>query len=139
MADFSLDLASVAGELEADYNLLVRRFTLGLFRRVLRKSPVDTGRFRGNWIISIDTASATTKDVSFGETGTHSPAAASGSVNFAVREETPKVDGFDVSKNNRLILQNNLPYAEKLEGGSSKQAPQGILDISIREELQAFK
>jgi hypothetical protein len=53
MADFNLDLASIADELQADYNTLVRRFTFGVYSRVIRKSPVDTGRFRGNWIISI--------------------------------------------------------------------------------------
>jgi hypothetical protein len=38
-----------------------------------------------------------------------------------------------------LVIQNNLPYAEKLERGHSKQAPQGMLDISIREELSVFE
>lgn len=127
MADFDLGLASIADELEADYNMLIRRFTFGVYSRVVRKSPVDTGRFRGNWIVSIGKPLATTFD-QFNK-----------NASVFVNNNPATIESFDLQRNSELIIQNNLPYAEKLEQGSSKQAPNGMLDISIREELEAFR
>lgn len=127
MADFTLDLASIADELQADYNTLVRRFVFGVYSRVIRKSPVDTGRFRGNWIISIGKPLATTFD-QFNK-----------NASVFINNNPAAIESFNVDRDSKLIIQNNLPYAEKLEQGSSKQAPSGMLDISIREELEVFK
>lgn len=127
MADFNLDLASIADELEVDYNLLIRRFTFGVYSRVIRKSPVDTGRFRGNWIVSIGKPISSVFD------------ATNKNASVFINNNPAKIDSFDLARDSELVIQNNLPYAEKLETGHSKQAPNGMLDISIREELEVFK
>jgi hypothetical protein len=56
-----------------------------------------------------------------------------------VNNNPSTIESFDVQRHDLLVIQNNLPYAEKLERGHSKQAPQGMLDISIREELSVFE
>lgn len=127
MADYSLDLASIADELEVDYNLLIRRFTFGVYSRVMRKSPVDTGRFRGNWILSIDRPVAGTVQT------------LNKQASVEINGNTQTIDRFALDKNDSIVMQNNLPYSEKLENGHSAQAPNGFLDISIREELEVFK
>lgn len=126
MADFNLDLASVAEELEVDFNLIVRRFTFGVYSRIMRKSPVDQGRFRGNWIISIGAPIDSVTD-SRNKAGS-----------FDVNGNPAKIDGFNIAVDQSLVIQNNLPYAEKLDQGYSTQAPKDFTDIAIREEAQAF-
>lgn len=106
----------------------VRGTSISLFRSVIKSSPVDTGRFRANWMTSgaqeaSDTTEATDK---------------SGAQTIA--EMTAFVTGaVDPSE---FTLANNLPYAEVLEfggypgdgpetvGGYSKQAPQGMVRVN---------
>jgi hypothetical protein len=128
MADFNLDLASIADELQADYNTLVRRFTFGVYSRVIRKSPVDTGRFRGNWIISIG------KPI-----GVSFPEQFNKNASVFVNNNPSTIESFDMQRQDLLLIKKKSPYAEKLKRGHSKQAPQGMLDISIREELSVFE
>lgn len=127
MTDFTLDLSSVIDELEEDIQeTVVRRFALGVLTRVIRKSPVDTGRFRGNWVVSIDNPQSSTS-----ERTDKSGALATGDGNIVLNK-------FDLRTNTAIYIQNNLPYAQRLEDGYSSQAPNGVAGISLREESEAF-
>lgn len=91
-------------------------------KRLVNKSPVDTGRFKGNWglsIAQIDTTTTETVDKNGGPT----IARAQGSLAAYSAQE-----GFPM-----IYLQNNLPYAERLEDGWSKQAPGGMVALTVAE------
>jgi hypothetical protein len=76
------------------------------------------GRFRGNWQISIAVAAS-------GEIqGIRSPSETLASGASAVA-------GFQAGP--AIFITNNLPYAIRLEEGWSKQAPQGMVKVSIAE------
>jgi len=95
---------------------------LGLeaLRRVVNRSPVDTGRFKGNWSLSIattDNTSTQTVDPGGGAT----IAAGAGAV-----AAYAAMDGFPM-----IHVQNNLPYASRLEDGYSRQAPAGMVAITV--------
>lgn len=102
---------------------VTRWVALEALRRVVLKSPVDTGRFRGNW----QTAVSVRPD--------------------GVVEVEDKDGGQTISKGSRNISQlrpyevvflaNNVEYAAALEGGHSQQAPQGVVAVTVA-ELQAF-
>lgn len=85
------------------------------------KSPVDTGRFRGNWSLAIgapDTSVTATVDPSGGAT-----VARNANAMMAYPEKAwPPV-----------YITNNLPYAERLEDGYSKQAPGGMVALTYAE------
>lgn len=128
MADFDLDLGSVADELTDDIqDTIIRRFGLGVISRVIPKSPVDTGRFRGSWTVTFDQPST---DV---PTRTDRGGAAT------IARGAFVLQGFNLRTNTAIYLQSNLPYAERLEAGSSSQAPAGVAGISLREEANAFE
>lgn len=94
----------------------VRAITFSLFREVVMRSPVDTGRFKGNWQVSQGTpvrGTLTTTDASGGVTIANIAAGigGAGSVTY---------------------LANNLPYAQRLEyDGWSGQARQGMVRVSM--------
>lgn len=95
---------------------------LEAIKRVVLKSPVNTGRFRGNWALSIgaiDTTTTETVDPSGGATIARGQAAIAP---YGATEGFPMV-----------YIQNNLPYAEPLENGHSKQAPAGVVGLTVSE------
>ena len=84
---------------------IFRGTALGLFGKVILRTPVDTGRLRGNWFASINRPSKQVDGSAEGYEG-------------AV---------FKAKLGDSIYLVNNLPYAKVIEDGSSAQAPQGMV------------
>lgn len=100
-------------------DLALRKISLEIFSRIVLKSPVDTGRFRGNWQVSIgSTPNGTLELDDRNGTATITQAAAS----------LMGVNAGDI-----VYLANNLPYAMRLEEGYSLQAPQGMVSLTVQE------
>tara|TARA_B100000900_G_scaffold384140_1_gene372719 strand:- start:1391 stop:1792 length:402 start_codon:yes stop_codon:yes gene_type:complete len=96
-------------------------------RGIVKKSPVDTGRFRANWIVSknrINPAKLNTVD----KTGTSS-----------ITKGTQTIETFEYKKDKSIIIQNNLPYANRLENGHSKQAPKGMVALTLTEMKTKYR
>ena len=119
---FSLDISAWVEKAGDRADLVVRKTSLDLFSKVVLKSPVDTGRFRANWMAGVDSI----------PTGTTPQTDASGS--GAIARMTATVTG--ARAGDRIYLANNLPYATRLEFGHSKQAPAGMVRTTI-DEFQA--
>jgi hypothetical protein len=117
--NFTLDIQRFVAKAKGNIDLVVRKVSLDLFRRVIMKSPVDTGRFRGNWQVSIGSIPAGTLAVN-DKTGTATMA--------KVTAETLGLRAGQV-----IYLVNNLPYSRRLEYGYSKQAPAGMVRLSAAE------
>ena len=103
---------------------LLRVTVLETDSRLKQQSPVDTGRFRFSWQI--------------GENAAGSTPAPEGSYGTAITP--PKGDNYQAGQEklgNYYSVHNNLPYAEPLAQGSSKQAPAGWVDRTAR-EMQRF-
>lgn len=117
---FALSLERLANELtDETMQLVTRKLALQALSGVVLKSPVDTGRFRGNWNVSIDTADRSISDT------TDKGGSATIAKGSAVINAVPPY---------RVIwLSNNLPYARRLETGWSKQAPAGVLALTLAE------
>ena len=99
----------------------VRMATIGVFGSVIKMTPVDTGRAKGNWQCTVGTPA-------IGETDRvdNSPLNDIGaSSDDMLIANTPRHAG------SKVYLTNNLPYIEKLEYGHSMQAPSGMVRISI--------
>ena len=99
---------------------------LAMLQEIVLRSPVDTGRFRNNNIVSIVSpvyASTVETDASGAGAISRGAAAMSGLEPYTT-----------------VFIQNNLPYAQRLEDGHSKQAPPGgIYAASFHGVSQAFK
>lgn len=89
--------------------------------RLKAASPVDTGRFRASWQVGENAAPGGKKPPD-----TYS--------------DTPPLDRIGYSREhlgNVYSVHNNLPYAEPLANGSSKQAPAGWVQ-GIAKDIQGF-
>ena len=120
---FSIDLSRFAVKSEKEMKTVIQKITMEAFKRVILRSPVDTGRFRANWGAAIGAATVGTKE-SFDKTGGATVAAATLTV-------------FDWNCAGSIFLTNSMPYGPKLEYGSSNQAPQGMVRVTVA-EIQGF-
>jgi hypothetical protein len=116
---FELDIQRYVDKANGRIDLVVRKISLDLFRRVVMKSPVDTGRFKGNWQVQIGAVPGGTLKLD-DKDGTATIA--------RVTAETLKLKAGEV-----IYLVNNLEYARALEYGHSKQAPSGMVRITVAE------
>lgn len=117
MSKFTLDIQDFVAKAKKNPETVMRSVSLKLFSAIIKASPVDTGRFRGNWQTTGVTP-ATGLLAGVDPTGNKA-------VNSAATFIT-NAPGWDT-----FTLTNNLPYAERLEYGWSKQAPTGIVRVNI--------
>lgn len=138
MGDFTLDIAKFVDKAKGNADLVVRKVTLEMFKKIVIKSPVDTGRFKSNWQAAVGTVPRGTlglaDSVTHGEDGKERARgaardAAAGSAAFA-RVNAVALSG---KAGDVIYLVNNLHYANALEYGHSSQAPEGMVRLSILE------
>jgi hypothetical protein len=118
LGDFELQIQRFVDKAKGNVDIVVRKVALDLFKRVVIKSPVDTGRFKSNWQVAIGSIPAgtlATTDKSGGETLAKIQAAT-----LAFRAGQV------------IYLVNNLAYARRLEYGWSKQAPSGMVRLAVQ-------
>ena len=110
---WSRSLTGFADEQEKRLNAELRAKSLQALSGVIERSPVDSGRFRGNHQVSVGSSESGTVD-RFDKSGRQT--LSEGAAEIAAVSEPFTY----------IVVQNNLPYAGVLENGNSKQAPQGI-------------
>lgn len=113
---FSKDIRSFVSKAVQAHSKITRAATLELFSGVIKDTPVDTGRARGNWQTSVGSPAA-------GELDREDK---SGALAMAeVQQKAPPGAG------QVTLLTNNLPYIEALERGSSKKSPEGMVRKNV--------
>lgn len=113
---FSLDMNTFVKKAGGNADKVVRKTAIGLFSAVMRSTPVDSGRARGAWMFSINKFSDTTP------------------INIRSDSEVENeiiMGTASYKAGDTLTLSNNVNYAERLEYGWSKQAPQGMVRLNI--------
>jgi hypothetical protein len=110
-----------------------RKVALELFKRVIYKTPVDSGRARANWQVTIGAQASGTVEIDDKSGGATMSKATAASAGFKAGDT--------------IYLTNNLPYIRKLEeggypdgpktvGGFSRQAPAGMVALTVQEFAQ---
>lgn len=130
-----MDLNEYAKKKNVEIKKVRKAYAFALYSSIIKKTPVDTGRARGNWNISVGHDDMTQKeDVQ---------------PKFRALEEVPDVNGDE-----SIFITNNLPYITMLEyggypknpkGGSgktvngySRQAPQGMIGVTLANNENIF-
>ena len=121
--NFAMDLSRFCQKAELDMKTVIRKITLEAFKRIILRTPVDTGMARGNWQVSA--GAPVTVQIADGDK--------SGTATLSKSESGV----LSWSCQGSLFMVNNLPYIGKLEYGSSKQAPQGMVRLTMA-EMQAW-
>lgn len=117
---FTLDLTRFAQKADADMTAVVQKVAMEAFKRVIFRTPVDTGRARANWGCTIGKPRAAMQIESTDKSGGATTAAMVATV------QGMKGDG-------SVFLVNNLPYIQELEKGSSTQSPAGMVKVTASE------
>jgi len=119
MAGFADQVKKWEKKTASKLDLATRQIALHIFSRIILKSPVDTGRFRGNWQLAIGSAPDGTLELD-DKTGT-----------ATITKGTATSLGMNAG--DIIYFANNLPYAQRLEGGYSQQAPAGMVALTVQE------
>lgn len=119
LGNFELDIQRFVDRAKGNVDLVLRKIALDLFKRVIMKSPVDTGRFKGNWQVAIGSIPAGVLAID-DKTGS-----------ATISKMTAAVLGLKAGQ--VIYLVNNLEYARPLEYGHSKQAPAGVVRTTLQE------
>jgi hypothetical protein len=117
----TIQVGDIGDYAQQQFEKLLRVAVLETDSRLKQASPVDTGRFRVSWQVGENAAP-----------GGEKPAGTYGDI--------PQIDriGYQQEKlGNVYSVHNNLPYAEPLANGSSKQAPAGWVQ-GIAKDIQGF-
>lgn len=166
--EFALSVGSWADKAGGEIDATLRAIVLEILRRLILKSPVKTGRFRGNWQVGIGhpESGVIGEEIEHAnrrgglrlgvERGRHSAnrpgpergkgkqperlsvgSAPSGEIRSAedvLSVEGGKIQDWSPTHGQAVLwISNNLPYAVRLEYGWSKQAPSGMVRVTLLE------
>lgn len=122
-----MSMNAIVNRVNKRLDTVIRKSTIELFGSVIKMTPVDIGRAKGNWQCSIGSPITSETD----RLDRSSLGSINGSSAFAEVKETVKGTGHVV------WLTNNVPYIRKLEysppgKGGSTQAPGGMVRLSLQ-------
>lgn len=129
---FSADLKAFAQKTNTKTELAVKSIVAGVAESVIEMSPVGDatywtfpapagytgGRFRANWDYGFNTI----------------PTAQYDTIDKTIGTSMNRVEGGYAGKpmaGHYHYIANNLPYAQRLEEGYSRQAPQGMVSLTV--------
>jgi hypothetical protein len=119
MASFADQLEAFARVGKERMDTVFRKVVIDIAKSVITESPVDTGRFRGNWMLGVgDMNSAVDWDIR--------DLTGDGTIQRIMAQV-----GAEVSAGKIAYITNSLPYAIPLEYGHSSQAPQGMVRLTV--------
>lgn len=135
MAEWSMDLTKYAEKKKVEIKEVRKSYAFALYSSIVKKTPVDTGRARANWNVSVGSPDTSTTE----DTAT-TPMSKS-------KMPDPKGD-------ESIFISNNLPYITTLEyggfpnppkkdggktiNGFSKQAPNGMVGVTLANNEAIF-
>lgn len=126
--EFNIDFSNFSNE-------VFRVTTIKFFNQIVQASPVDTGRFRANWFVTISRPSMRVEPNS---------KKSENQVNQRIERKINESMGSRV-----FWLTNNLPYSEVIEfggygdgsktlNGFSRQAPKGVVRVTAKRFSRIF-
>ena len=98
----------------------VKKITMDTVQSLVVSSPVDTGAYRASHVVSIGSAD-------YGVRGPETNAV-----------QDAAIQALKFKLGNLIYIQNNKPYAERLEDGWSDQAPLGIYSTTFTYITQKY-
>ena len=126
-----------------EFETMLRKLSLQLLTGIVKRTPVDTGRARGNWQLTIDTPASGVLRVEgagqkapTGKAGVGPAGADAIRTGLSIMKQLPNHGIGHI-----IYVTNNVEYIIKLEEGGdvgSKQAPKGMVAITLAELQQQF-
>lgn len=136
---FSRRIRIRADNVPREVNRIVRQVALIADQTLVLATPVDTGRARSNWLVSLEAPRESeiepynplpegTDPAKFGESGN-----ARSAINQARDQIGRRKPG------QTIYITNNVPYIQRLNDGFSAQAPAMFVEIAIQQAVAAVR
>ena len=123
LQNFNRALENAATKIRGDMQKFHKQVCLEVLKRIVYRTPVDTGRARGNWQVEIGRSASGILEVE----GNKNLMA-----DLAMRNGISKLG--DISPFSLVHITNNLEYIYYLEyDRRSKQSPEGMVEITLTE------
>lgn len=136
LLQFSKRITKTGEQVAVNADRLVRAVALVADQIVVMGTPVDTGRAKSNWIVSL--GSATT-----GEIGPYAPGeggnTAQSNEAAALAQAERVIGQYDGDMGVGIHITNNVPYIEELNQGSSPQAPPNFVEDGIASAVSIIR
>src|SRR4051812_18658711 len=121
---FADQIAAFAEHLDIAVGVVTERLALGIYRGVIEKTPVDTGRARAGWTMSIDGTAPIPPKVERSLSAKNSG---------PLIPPPPQDPGLVIDGTKPVFILNNVVYIGPLEDGHSIQAPAGMVKLTLLE------
>lgn len=116
--------AQIGREIRAALSVTIRDVMLLVVENLKNSTPVDTEHARSNWIVTFKTPFT-------GVAGSRE------AVSYAEQEAgIARLERYDVGRDGRIHIRNNVPYVPYLDRGHSQQAPAGFVAMAIMAALR---
>lgn len=129
MADldqFSRNIKILGVRVTENVDKAMRTIALAIDQAVVTATPVDTGRARSNWLVSLEEPSENEIEPYVeGEKGS----TGNENISAALAQGRDVVDKY--GPGDTIFITNNLPYIQQLNAGSSSQAPAGFVEQAV--------
>lgn len=133
-AEFARRLRKLARAAGKNINATVRQVALAIDQQVVTATPVDTGRARSNWQVSLDAPITITREPLVpGESGSTGSQNAQAAIAEAQQRINRRQPGHDI------FISNSLPYIDGLNKGNSAQAPRNFVEIAVDAGLEELR
>lgn len=126
-AAFVKSLDGLYDYVNGSFEQVIRKACIDLYRMIVERTPVDTGRAKSNWQMSTtnsDYVRTCDEGFSFNE------------IKSIIEDEIADFS-FDIH-DDQVVIYNNLEYIDQLENGTSDQAPAGMVSVSLVEFTNHF-
>lgn len=116
---FDKELKKASNKIKDAIEKTLRATAVDMFSKIILRTPVDTGRLRGNWQASVQNPILSELDTT-SKTGNETIATGKTNIN------TYKLD------DKSIWFSNNLPYAVVIEDGGVNRRPYGMVKTTLK-------
>ena len=122
-------------EVKDNAEKMVRRVAFAVDKAVVMASPVDTGRFRANWQVTLNVPATGTVGHIPGRKGS------TGGANAAAQmaQLAQVTSNYSLESSGIIWIVNNLEYGPALNNGHSKQAPKNFVSKAVQAGINEAK
>lgn len=113
---------------ERNVEVLVRKVALLADQTLVLATPVDTGRARSNWVVSL--GSGTRENIEPYSPGEGLGAGESANASAAIAQGQSVIKSYKL-RDGSIFISNNVPYIGQLNAGTSAQAPAGFIEQAV--------
>ena len=132
LSDLPGMLREINVEVDGHARNAIRKVTLAVHRALVMATPVDTGRARSNWVVTVGAPSSQ-------EIEPHAPGqkGSTGAANTAISLGVARLAVARAAATDTVYVVNNVPYIGLLNSGHSAQAPANFVETAIQAAVSA--